>query len=427
MGPRPACDLSLRARIGGSARIDLDEGTARASSFRPIRGTGAFSTLGTVLATIRSLYAEPRVPHAPGPMWRDRLLAVVFVPVALAESILRTDLVWPVPSAVVCLIAIVLLAWRRVHPLPVVLAVFGLIDVTDIASLVADVRWEGAYTTAVVLLFPYSLLRWGSGREAAIGLPFMVAGAVFTVLTDDNAVGDAIGGTIVLLFPAAVGAVVRYENVARDRLLDQAKSQEREEIARELHDTVAHHVSAIAIQAQAGLALSGDERGPAVDALQVIEEEASRTLSEMRAMVGALRRGDEPEFAPQPGVADIRTLAATPGVELDVAVTLSGEVHDLRPAVDTAVYRLAQESLTNAARHARDATRVTVDVVGAEDHVRLTIRDDGRAGPTTSNPGFGLVGMRERASLLGGSLDAGPMQNGGWSVVAVLPRDGGRP
>ena len=361
---------------------------------------------------------------APGPIWRDWALVVVFVPLALVESVVRSDLVWPVPSALVCIGAVLLMPFRRVAPLPVLLVVFGTIDGVDLISLVVDVAWEGLYTTAVVLLIPYSLLRWGSGRDAAIGLPFMVAGAVLTVVTDDNPLGDAIGGAIVLLFFAALGAIVRYDAVARDRMREQAKSQERESLARELHDTVAHHVSAIAIQAQAGLALSAGVEGAAVDALHVIEDEASRTLDEMRAMVGALRRGDEADFSPQPGVADIEGLVASAGGDLDIAVRFAGDLDALRPAVDAAVYRLAQESLTNVARHARGATSVQVDVVATEHHVRLSVTDDGRGASADPDAGYGLVGMRERALLLGGSLDAGPARDGGWSVVAVLPRDG---
>jgi signal transduction histidine kinase len=166
----------------------------------------------------------------------------------------------------------------------------------------------------------------------------------------------------------------------------------------------------------------------ALEALAVIEEEASRTLAEMRTMVTALRQGDEPELAPQRGAADIARLAdATPGQPGPrVDVELAGDLTALWPPVDAALYRLAQESITNALRHARHATRVVVRAEGDADEVRLTVSDDGDTGfgaGGSGTPGFGLVGMTERAHLLGGTLEAGPRPDGGgWTVRAVLPR-----
>ena len=225
---------------------------------------------------------------------------------------------------------------------------------------------------------------------------------------------------------AAVGVAVRYQDKEHHRGLDQVKLFEREQLARELHDTVAHHVSAIAIRAQAGRVVAASDPAAALDALAVIEEEASRTLAEMRAMVGALRQGEEPDLAPQRGVADIERLA-TGGAGPRVDVELSGDLDGLRPSVDATLYRLAQESITNARRHARHATRIEVTVHGDEDCVRLTVGDDGDAGAfdPRSSSGFGLLGMAERAKLLGGTLEAGPSRNRGWTVQAVLPRGRG--
>jgi signal transduction histidine kinase len=165
----------------------------------------------------------------------------------------------------------------------------------------------------------------------------------------------------------------------------------------------------------------------ALDALVVIEEEASRTLAEMRAMVGALRHGEEPDLSPPRGVADIERLTTRNGDRPQVDVELSGDLEGLRPSVDAAIYRLAQESITNALRHARHATRIRVTVHGEDDRVRLTVGDDGDPGPfdPRSTSGFGLIGMAERAKLLGGTLDAGPNRNRGWTVQAVLPRGRG--
>lgn len=138
-------------------------------------------------------------------------------------------------------------------------------------------------------------------------------------------------------------------------------------------------------------------------------------------MVRALREEEAVAYAPQPGVADLPGLArpdATPRVE----VSLDGSLTRLARPVDAALYRLAQESLTNAARHARRATRVRIDVRREGDAVRLRVSDDGHIDPGTApEPGFGLRGMAERAQLLGGSLCAGPGPEGGWVVEAVLP------
>ena len=116
-------------------------------------------------------------------------------------------------------------------------------------------------------------------------------------------------GVPFLLFPAALGASMRYRASSKLRETDQVRLRERERLARELHDTVAHHVSAIAIQAQAGRAVAARDPTPPCDALEIIEEEASRTLAEMRTMVGVLRDGEAPDLAPQRGVADIERLA----------------------------------------------------------------------------------------------------------------------
>ncbi len=192
-------------------------------------------------------------------------------------------------------------------------------------------------------------------------------------------------------------------------------------LARELHDTVAHHVSAIAVQAQAGGVVAAIQPEKAAEALAAIESEASRTLAEMRAMVRLLREEETADYSPQRGVTDLPDLASADGTPT-VEVSLNGSLGRLAPPVDAALYRLAQESLTNAVRHARSATRVEIDVRREGDTVRLRVSDDGQSQPGPApEPGFGLLGMAERAHLLGGSLSAGPGPEGGWVVEAVLP------
>ena len=203
------------------------------------------------------------------------------------------------------------------------------------------------------------------------------------------------------------------------------RSQERVQLARELHDTVAHHVSAMVIRAQAGRVVAPSDPGAALDALRVIEDEGSRTLAEMRIMVGALRDREDADLAPQNGIADIERLAGSLDDEPRVQVRLTGDLDALSPAVGAATYRIAQESVTNALRHARNATRIDVQVVGEDHAVRLTVHDDGEPVHASSvAPGYGVVGMTERAALLGGTLAAGPRPDHGWVVDAVLPRAG---
>jgi len=372
--------------------------------------------------SLRLLWAEPRAPHPPKRVWRDWLLVAVLVPMALAEAVLRDDVVWRPLALVVCVALIFTLLWRRAHPLAAVAIAFGLLAVMDATALVAGARQPGLYTTAFVLLLPYALFRWGSGREAVIGLGFMLASAAFATAGDFTGVVEAIVGVVFLLFPAAVGVTVRTLVVSRERSLEQTRLREREHLARDLHDSVAHHVSAVVLRAQAGRYLSRTDPNAAVDALAVVEDEASRALAEMRLIVGVLRKGEDADLAPTPGVADIEELARAFEGPPRIDVDIEGDLHDLAPSVDAAIYRIAQESITNATRHARDATRITVRVVGDDDSVRLTVEDDGASGSGSSPAGFGLAGMSERAALLGGTLEAGPGPERGWTVAAVVPR-----
>jgi signal transduction histidine kinase len=373
---------------------------------------------------VRSMWAEPRAPQPPERVWRDWVLVALLVPTAVLEGVLRPDLVWR-PVALVLAVALVFtLPWRRTHPLAMVAVAFGAVTAVSVASFWGAGEPVGLYTMIFIVLLPYALCRWGAGREAAIGLAIIVVAGVLGTAVDYTGVVEAVFGGLFLLFPAALGASVRYRASSRLREMDQVRLREREQLARELHDTVAHHISAIAIRAQAGRVVAATRPDAALDALGVIEEEASRTLAEMRGMVGVLREGgEEPDLAPQRGVADIERLARGVGGRPRVGVDLSGDLEDLGPSVGAAIYRIAQESITNAVRHARRATRVDVSVAGEEDCVRLTVRDDGDASPTgRSWAGYGLVGMAERAMLLGGTLEAGPGPDGGWTVTAVLPR-----
>ncbi|PVG84517.1 two-component sensor histidine kinase [Nocardioides gansuensis] len=369
----------------------------------------------------QSFLDEPRVPVAAERRRWDWLLVALVVVGATLEATLRDDLPLPVLSWLVTVGLSPTLLWRRSRPLAMVLIAFGVAIGVDVGSLVAGAPAMEMVSAVWFILLPYALFRWGSGREAAVGIAVILSGAVMGLVVGWTGVGDAIGGSAVLLSSVALGVAVRSQHGARDRRLEQAKADERVLIARELHDTVAHHVSAIAIQAQAGRALAVTSPEASVQALRVIEQEASRALGEMRAMVGVLRNQAAAEYAPQPGVKDLERLAAAAASGPPVRVTLTGDLDGLPAAVDAAVYRIAQEAVTNARRHAHHATAVDVRVAGGDDRVTLTVHDDGEPANATGR-GFGITGMVERAALLGGTCRAVPRQQGGWAVEATLPR-----
>lgn len=351
------------------------------------------------------------------------MLVAGLLTAVVLEAVLRTDLVWRPVALTVAVATVLALLWRRTQPLAVVAAVFGVLIVTDVAVLVSGSGSFGLYTMICVILLPYSLVRWGSGREIIIGLAIILLALVLGNIADFTGYGEAAIGSMFLLFPGTLGAAVRYRWTARAHELDQVRLREREQLARELHDTVAHHVSAIVIRAQAGRAVAETRPAAAIDALAIIEAEGTRTLAEMRTMVGVLREDGTAALAPQPGVADLDGLARSVGDRPRVEVDVAGDLEDLGPAVDAAIYRIAQESVTNAVRHARQATRIDVRVTSYDDSVRLTVRDDGEAVSAPRNSsGYGLVGMTERAMLLGGSFSAGPGSDRGWTVDVVLPR-----
>lgn len=374
------------------------------------------------------LQREPEVENPPTRRWRDWLLAAVVAATAIAEAVLRDDMVWRPAAVMVGLALAFAMLWRRSQPLAMVGLGVGAILVVDVAAVAAAEEPLSLIAGAAVVVLVYALFRWGTTRQAAIGSAVVLVPWLVTVTTDFTGATDALGGLVVLLLAGAVGIAVRYQRIVRTQQLDRVRFHERDTLARELHDTVAHHVTAIAVQAQAGqfLADSGDPDG-AAEALGVIEQEASRALAEMRSMVGTLRRDyGAPKAGPARGVNDIDSLATCEGATgLRIDVERRGDLEDLRPAVQAALFRVAQESITNAKRHARHATRVHVVVAGEIDIVRLAVTDDGERGLSgPRQPGYGLVGMAERVCLLGGTLEAGPSPDRGWTVRATIPRRG---
>lgn len=374
-----------------------------------------------VRGVLRSLWDEPRPSDPPARVWRDWVLVGVLVPVTLLEGLLAPDVPLRPLSTAVAVGLVPTLLWRRTRPLLMVAIAFGVTAGTSVATS-TDV--PSMDSLVYVLLLAYALFRWGSGREVLVGSAVMLGRMAVWIAFFGVSAGEATGGLAVLSAVCAVGAAFRYRARSRARELEQVMSLERERLARELHDTVAHHVSAMAIRAQAGLALSAREPAAATEALRVIEAEAARALAEMRAVVRVLRTSEPAARTPGPRIGDLLALAGTGGGPT-VDVEISGDVDRVSPAVGSAVYRLAQEAVTNARRHARHATRIEVRVAADDQAVRLRVSDDGDGGSGAARgAGYGLVGMAERAGLLGGTCEAGPDPARGWTVTAVLPLGG---
>jgi signal transduction histidine kinase len=371
-----------------------------------------------VTGLLRSIWNAPgAAPPPPVRVWRDWALVATVALIAVLEASLRTDLALPLLAAIIMVGAAATLLWRRTRPLLMLVIAFGAVA---LASLLPGNLL--LYTTVFVLLLPYALFRWGNGRDLVVGCGILLANLAVSVLRGSG-LGDLLGEVAVIVPVVMLGVAVRYRAHARMRELDRARLLEREMLARDLHDTVAHHVSAIAVRAQAGLATAATTAEAATDALRVIELEASKTLAEMRAMVRVLRQGEAPELAPGRALVDIQQLASIEQAGPRVVVRMTGDTGHVPPTVAAALYRLAQESITNARRHARNASVIDVVVDSDGEGVRLRVTNDGEVVPAAT-PGYGITGMVERALLLGGTCEAGRAPGGGWVVSAVLPRVG---
>ena len=369
----------------------------------------------------RSLWREPRAADPPPVSRVDWLLVGGFAAAALIEGFARPGLAGQPFVTMLAMALMPVLLWRRSHPLQTCLIGFGVAGLLSLIQIASHTTDLGLSSMMVILILLYSLARWGSGREIVLGMPCVAAVVALGMYATSARMAEVVGGSLFLLLFVAFAAVFRYRADLWRRQAREVRNEERLALARELHDTVAHHVSDIAVQAQAGGVVASAQPQQAVAILAAIEAEASCTLAEMRGMVQVLREDGRAAFAPQLGVADLPALArpeTTPTVEVSVAEPLG----QLPRPVDAAIYRVAQEALTNAARHSHNATRVRVDVRRIGDLVTVRITDDGlNSTRPPATPGFGLTGMAERAQLLGGTFSAGPATEGGWVVEAVLP------
>jgi signal transduction histidine kinase len=231
---------------------------------------------------------------------------------------------------------------------------------------------------------------------------------------------------VILLVRRVLGDRERRAQLAereRDLAAREAVVEERARIARELHDAIAHNVSMMVVQAGAERRVLDERDGPTREVLETIERIGRGALTEMRRLVGMLRSDSGDPLTPQPGLDDLPTLVRQVGeAGLPVELQVEGERRELPVGIELSAYRIVQEALTNALKHAGQA-HASVRVRYSADSLELEIVDDGageRQAPIAPG-GHGLVGMRERVALYGGRLDAGRRPSGGFAVRVLLP------
>ena len=329
------------------------------------------------------------------------------------------------------------LVLRRSHPVAVwlicgtIVAAYGLGPYPD--------PW--LHSGVMVSLYTVAAHSSRSTSRRAAGA---TAGIIFAVFLADGGNADVVDWTGVYVTSAAawlLGENVRTQRAyanemaaraeeaerRRDDEARRAVTEERLRLARELHDVTAHHVSVMAVQAEAGQALLPADPERAAQALGRIATSAREALGDLRRMLGVLRDdSDQGEGrSPQPGLHDLPKLAEeVEGAGVPVRLRVEGVPDDLRSSVDVSAYRIVQEALTNVLRHAPGASADVVVRFDAE-AVEIEVtneRTTNGAGPGPNGRGLGLVGMRERAALLGGRLDAGPEGDDRFVVRARLPR-----
>jgi signal transduction histidine kinase len=326
---------------------------------------------------------------------------------------------------------------RRLRPLPVLLLVLG---ATWVQFQLAGEVYQPWFA---VLLALYAVAAHGGRREALIGAA-ATAVQVLAVDVPKLAAGDPVDEVLPAWFVLAgvwgLGRWIRHRHretadlqsralaAERDGAEQAARAvaEERARIARELHDLVAHSMGVIVIQAQAGQRAIDAEPESARAALASIETSGRQGLAEMRRLLGLLTSPQDSSVSPQPGLRDLPALVdRLRGAGILVDVETDGDLDDLPAGVDLAAYRIVQEALTNVLKHAGPATACVV-VRSAGGAVDVEVRDDGRGqnGHRAAGGGHGLVGMRERAALYGGSVEAGGLPDGGFQVRARLLVDG---
>jgi signal transduction histidine kinase len=382
----------------------VDEGVGR-RTLESIRGLGEGPNLGPFLALVLGsgslieafAYASPR----------DRPIAMV---ANLAVTLpLAGAFRWRLWAAV-AVTALMMIPLSGA----VVMTVSAVVAQLIVLFLVAD---RFGHLASIPFAIPYllnALFNWSGGDPGVPGLLLLVLVVAATAL-----------GAVWRLRRQAIAERDESRSEAADSLRDQVAMEERARIARELHDIVAHHVSRIAVQAEVGRVADPDASESERARLTDIGQTAREALREMRRVLGVLREdaGRDVERAPQPGLAQLEhlieeaRLAGSP-----VRFSLSGRVMPLATSIDLSAYRIVQEALTNARRHAPGA-RVDVEMRYERSLLHIRVTDDGPGPSMDSSDGHGLQGIRERVAMVGGRVRTGASAAGGYFVEAELPVD----
>src|SRR5712691_5173900 len=340
----------------------------------------------------------------------------------------------PHPGAALLLVAVacLVLAWRRRWPVAVLAVSAGAVTVYSLLGYV-----NGASLVAPVLAL-YAVATQVSVRRAVVAAVATLA-VLMTATAVNNPFGHISGGGFDILPGMVAAALFAGIAVANRRAftastLDQAEQdarrrvdEERLRIARELHDVVAHTMATINVQAGVAAHVLSTHPEAAAESLQAIKTASKEGLRELRAILNVLRQADDADpTQPAPGTAQLEALiAGARRAGLETTFTVTGKPVPLSAAVDLTAYRIVQESLTNAIRHAGPATAV-VSLGYHHDELCIDVTDTGRGQPATagSTGGHGLAGMRERAAAVGGVVETGPGPAGGYRVAARLPLGG---
>jgi signal transduction histidine kinase len=316
-------------------------------------------------------------------------------------------------------------AFRRRYP-----AAAG-IAAASLANVIAIV-WKPPNTVSfgvAWLCSMYALTVWTTTRVFVIGLAVTALPALLSAAIQGTPKGAGsftiVTLVVMLLVRRVVGDRERRAQIAereRDVAAREAVVEERARIARELHDVIAHHVSTIVIQAGAERRVLDNNDTPTREVLETIEKTGRSALTETRRLLGMLRGDSSEPLTPQPGLAQVPILVGQlRDAGLPVELHIEGDPRELPTGIELSAYRIVQEALTNALKHASDAN-THVNIRYATDALELEVADDGTGVPTTMpSGGHGLVGMRERVALYGGRIDTGPQPNGGFAVRVVLP------
>ena len=339
----------------------------------------------------------------------------------------------PFPTWIVLFAGSAALVWRRRRPIVVLSIVVAAYAVWHLLG------YPGAPSLASFVAM-YGIGRYVSElRTSAIALATATAAVVLTAIADGDSFADiALAATVIPLLPWYIGRRVaarqerlrlledRAELLERERAaeLRQVVEEERRSIARELHDVVAHRVSLMTVQAGAAQAILDEDPGRAAQAMSAVEDAGRAALDELRHLLDVLgpRSGDQPR-TPRASLVDLPKVVEQMGAAgLPVELHLADLPDDLPTRVDLSAFRIVQESLTNALRHAGPGARATVTVSIEGDRLGIEVIDDGVGDSSwIGGSGRGLAGMRERAELLGGRFEAGPEAGGGFRVEVEIP------